>query len=181
MKFIFAFTILTASFTKSYSQEFRKLRGSIAFGASDGFIACLEPGYRISDKILAGIRIEGKAFFATKETGSYGINGQYYISNKNFRPFVGLGLSLYHTGIVGDGFYGYSSRNEETVMGFYPRTGFDLGHFSLTIDWNVVANAKATIDPPISQGGSSYTGYINGNYLSVKVGFFIGGGRKKLK
>jgi len=179
MKFVFAFTILVVFSTKSYSQEFRKLRGLIAFGASNAFVAGLEPGYRISDKVIASIRMEGRALFANKETGSYGINGQYYLFNKEFRPFVGLGLGLYHTGLVEDAFYGYSSRNEETVFGFYPRTGFDLHHFSLTIDWNIIASAKATIYPPMGQGGSSYTGYINGSYTSVKIGLFIGGGRKK--
>ena len=74
-----------------------------------------------------------------------------YLSNKNFRPFVGLGLSFYHTAIVEDAFYGYGSRNEQTVLGFYPRTGFDLGHFSLTIDWNVCCTREGH-DPPISQG-----------------------------
>ena len=43
MKSILAFTILIAFSMKSYSQEFRKLRGLIAFGASDGFVASLEP------------------------------------------------------------------------------------------------------------------------------------------
>ncbi|MCX8492580.1 MAG: hypothetical protein ORN54_16095 [Cyclobacteriaceae bacterium] len=32
------------------------------------------------------------------------------------------------------------------AIGIYPRVGFDVGHFSCTIDWNFVSPARATIN-----------------------------------
>jgi len=45
-----------------------------------------------------------------------------------------------------------------TKFGVYPRVGFEAGHFRLSCEYNAVKG---------------------GGYLGVKVGAFIGGGRKK--
>ena len=111
-----------------------------------------------------------------KEAQSYGINGQYYFSNKDFRPFVGIGLGFFHPILHSDPFYGYTSRLEETVIGFYPRLGFDYGHLSIAIDMNVVASSNAIISRPAFE--PSFNGTLNSNYLSMKVGIVMGGGRK---
>ncbi|MBS1681468.1 MAG: hypothetical protein JST48_07130 [Bacteroidetes bacterium] len=112
MKLPLVFVILFTGALNCSAQEFKKVRVGFAFGTGSGIVASQELGYRVADKILIGIRLEGKAFFASTETGSYGVNSQYYFSNRNLRPFVGLGISLYHSGLVGDPFYGYGSRTK---------------------------------------------------------------------
>jgi hypothetical protein len=186
-------TLLVFLATACYAQEFKKLRLGIGSGytqgssgyndnSSNGMLLYLEPSYRINDRVSLGVRFEsafGSLFgFASGVTvASYGINGQYYFSNNNFRPFAGIGLGFYHPMLTGDAFYGYNSRLEETVLGFYPRAGFDWKHLSFTIDWNIASASKATIFPPRFQG--SYDDYLSSNYLSLKLGITIGGGRKK--
>lgn len=192
MKWNYSLALLFLFSSMSYGQEYKKLRVGIGLGlasglqvystrsTSSGIAIYLEPSFRLKDNISIGFRLEGVTDLA-KEIGSYGLNAQYYFSKKKLRPFAGLGLSLCHSGFSQDPFYGYSSRNEETTLGFYPRVGFDYGHFSLIIDLNIFKKANATIYPPASSGLNQmeYTDQINNNYLSIKAGIFIGGGRKK--
>jgi hypothetical protein len=65
---------------------------------------------------------------------------------------------------------------EETVLGFYPRAGFDLGHLTIAVEWNIISSSKSIINKPVST--ISYDGFVNSNYLSLKIGLSIGGGRK---
>ena len=176
----------------SYGQEFRKVKVNFGFGQGSGLenyhqrgsvstaLIYLEPSYRLKDNLSIGIRFEG-SLDPSKNMGNYGIIGQYYFSNKAFRPFAGLGVGMYHASIGQGAYYGYGSRNEETTFGLYPRLGFDYGHLSFLIDLNLVSKAKATVNSPVDQGGQVYTDYLNYNYLSVKAGVFFGGGRKKSK
>ncbi len=176
-----------------HAQEFKKLRAGFGFGysivgpnlnspKSEGcLLISFEPSYRIKDRISIGVRLEaiGQLIGGGLNVASYGINGQYYFSNEKFRPFAGIGLGLYHPRLSGDTFYGYTSRLEETVLGFYPRVGFDSGHLTIAVEWNIISSSKSIINKPVSN--ISYDGYINGNYLSLKIGLSIGGGRKKAK
>ncbi len=177
----------------SHAQEFKKLRAGFGLGYSfagpslnninseGSLLICFEPSYRIKDKISLGIRLEaiGQVIGGGLNVASYGISGQYYFSNEKIRPFAGIGLGFYHPRLSGDTFYGYTSRLEETVLGFYPRTGFDLGHLTIAVEWNIISSSKSIINNPVSN--ISYEGYINSNYLSLKIGLSIGGGRKKPK
>ena len=54
----------------------------------------------------------------------------------------------------------------ETRFGFYPRIGINAGHFTLSLDYNVV--------PPtdVPDGGE-----VKNNFLGIRVGASIGGGR----
>ncbi len=139
----------------------------------------LEPAYRINQKFLVAIRLEHVGSILLNEgfsISSYGIHSQYYFSNKNFRPFAGIGISQYHP-IVTEGFYGYNSRLEETALGFSPRLGFDYGHLSLVAEMNIASASKAKISLPSSQTPAT-DGSLSNNYFSIKIGFSIGGGRK---
>ncbi|MFM9837879.1 MAG: hypothetical protein ACKVOQ_06415 [Cyclobacteriaceae bacterium] len=174
----------------SHAQEFKKLRAGFGFGYSmvgpnlnspkseGSLLISFEPSYRIKDRISVSIRFEaiGQLFGGGLNVASYGINGQYYFSNKKFRPFAGIGLGFYHPRLSGDTFYGYTSRLEETVLGFYPRAGFDLGQLTIAVEWNIISSSKSIINKPVSN--ISYDGFVNGNYLSLKIGLSIGGGRK---
>jgi hypothetical protein len=133
-----------------------------------------------------GIRLE-LVGSSTYKVSSQGITGQYYFSNRNFCPFAGVGLSLFQSRFSDSNYVTYLkyySSDEQMAIGIYPRIGFDAGHFSCTIDWNFVSPAPATINNfDILNGinNQSYRGFVNGSYLSIKGGVFIGGGRKKIR
>ena len=58
--------------------------------------------------------------------------------------------------------------DDETKFGFYPRVGFDAGHFTLSIDYNIVGNSKV----------SGMDGEFKNSYLGIRLGGYFGGGRK---
>ena len=159
MKKILLFTLLY-SFLSAFSilsaQEYKKLRVGIGTGAGFNFITgddpltliYLEAGYKISDQLLIGLRFQNTVGVQGRNINSYSIVGQYYFSNKIFRPFVGLGFGLYRE---------VSWKNG---IGVFPRVGFDVRHFTLNLDFEMI--------------GSN----IDMSYLTLKIGFTIGGGRK---
>lgn len=180
------------------AQEFKKMRVGFGFGwasgikdypqtsTSGGALIYLEPSYRVKDNIAIGFRLEGVTDLS-KLMGSYGVNSQYYFSNKPWRPFAGIGVGFIHAGLIsGDTPYSgtYGSREEATTLMFYPRVGFDYGHFTITIDYTIATKAKALILPSGTINNPSpvpYYDYLNNSYLSIKGGINIGGGRKKKK
>jgi hypothetical protein len=95
------------------------------------------------------------------------LNGQYYFNNNNFRPFVGLGFGMFNlasTSVsvdVGGGSNVSGEIAAATKFGFYPRVGFDAGHFQLSLDYNIV---------PETNG-------IKNSYIGIRFGGFFGGGR----
>lgn len=179
------------------AQEFKKFRVGTGLGyakpggkgAGGGILWALEPGYRVSDQILANLRIEGAAVvrgtvedtgadFDVAAIGSYTLNGQYYFSNNGFRPFVGVGFGLYNLAAVtvessstGGGASGAAS---ESKFGFYPRLGFDAGHFTLNIDYNLIPNTEATV----TSGTGNTTMEFKNSYIGIRLGGYFGGGRK---
>jgi hypothetical protein len=152
------------------AQEYKKFKFGMGLGLSlsgtnysyeppTGIILTIEPAYHISDDLTMGLRIEGAATRFEFEYGgtyiqSYTVNSQYYLSNGHTRWFVGGGLGLYTI----DGLYG------EFKFGLYPRLGVDLGHFSVTLDYNIISAEKST-----GQTGDSYFG--------IRMGGFFGGGK----
>ena len=174
--------VLTAA--GAVAQEFKAFRVGVGLGyamasgkgAKGGALFNIEPGYRVSDQILANLRIEGAVIgrgFADETSAeidvaalaSYTLNGQYYFNNNNFRPFVGAGFGMYSlaSASVSAGTQGGSAEvAAATKFGFYPRVGFDAGHFMLSIDYNLV---------PETNG-------IKNSYIGIRFGGFFGGGRK---
>ena len=145
----------------SIAQEFKAFRVGTGLGyamasgkgAKGGVLWALEPGYRVNDQILANFRIEGavigrgyadetSASVDVAALGSYSLNGQYYFNNNNFRPFVGVGVGLFSLAAVSvDANQGGGSTQAVAAsnkVGFYPRLGFDAGHFTLNLDWNKI-------------------------------------------
>jgi hypothetical protein len=173
-------------------QEFKKFRVGIGAGyaatsgkgAKAGALLYFEPAYRVQDQILVGIRFEAAAvvrgYAESVETGSVsasfggaeGVFGQYYFNNNTFRPFLGLGLGLNKIATAaatmnGEAFAGI----DESKFGFFPRVGFDAGHFTLSIDFNLVGASTLT-------GTSGTELKTKNNYVGVRFGGFFGGGKK---
>ncbi len=177
----------------SYAQEFKKFRVGLGLGyamasgegSSGGVLVTIEPSYRLKDNLSIGLRMESaiitrgfslaipsSASIDVAAIGSYTINGQYYLGEgSSFRPFVGAGLGIYSLGAITASSTTNSVTTKttfaaESQFGFYPRIGFDYGHFNLALDYNFVPSTKIT------------TGEFKNNYLGFRIGFFLGGGKK---
>lgn len=187
---VIMFVAVTA--VAAQAQEFKQFRVGLGAGyamasgegAKAGVLIFLEPAYRVSDQILAGLRIEGAAivrgYDVTVETGSasasfggsYALFGQYYFNNNTFRPFVGAGFGLSKVSTAAASFDGeaFAALNE-SKFGFFPRVGFDAGHFSISIDYNLVGASTLT-------GTSGTELKTKNNYIGIRLGGFFGGGKK---
>jgi len=182
-KISFALAFVVASLcVNAQSTVFKPFKVDLALGyavpsgegTKGGILFAIEPKYAITDNITAGLRMEG-AVMAQMEmdesTGemksgtvqansSYALMGDYYFNTNTFRPFAGIGAGLYGVASADiDSETGEIAASRK--FGFTPRAGFETGHFRTAIEYNFVGK----------------TGSINNNYLGIKIGFFIGGGR----
>jgi outer membrane protein W len=178
------------------AQEYKKFRVGTGLGyaipggsgAGGGISWTLEPGYRVNDQILANFRYEAAAIirgtvdetsasFDVAGIGSYTVNGQYYLMSGGFRPYVGVGLGMFSiaaASVDGGSNGGGVSETAGTKFGFYPRIGFDAGHFTLNLDYNIVGNTKAIV----TTGTGNTTTEFKNSYIGIRVGGYFGGGRK---
>lgn len=152
-----------------------------------GILFDIEPTYRVMDEVAIGLRAEiavmarvvGDELSSATGLESYSLNGKYYLSNGTFRPYVGFGLGLFQ--LAGVSVKNKNSTNSslekidianETKFGFYPRIGFDLGHFNVNIDYNIMGKTNYT------NVGTGQKSSIDNNYLGIRIGAFFWGGRR---
>src|SRR5437763_4539550 len=77
-------------------------------GSKGGVLFAVEPKYAVRDNISVGLRIEAavtarasidqsgqEVSGSAKASASYLLTGDYYLSNNQFRPFVGIGAGIY--------------------------------------------------------------------------------------
>lgn len=143
-----------------------------------GVLFAIEPKYAVIDLLAIGFRYEAAATAHEyninnsnqsngKANTSYFLTSDYYFSNKSFRPFVGGGVGLFvFANFDSSNIFNlfptdssYHSIPTTSKFGFMVRAGFEASHFRLGIEYNFVGNGAS--------------------YLGLKVGAFIGGGRKK--
>jgi hypothetical protein len=193
MKKVFLLSSLLLLFAIAASaQEYKKFKVGVGAGyaipggngAKGGVIFSVEPSYRLTDQIALGFRWEAAAIVRgfsesvpstidldVAGISSYTLNGNYYFSNNSFRPFVGAGFGMFSLAAVKYSESGSSSTEAvqaESKMGFYPRVGFDAGHFTLTLDYNIIPSSKL-------EGSDAE---FKNSYIGIRVGGFFGGGRK---
>ncbi len=172
-------------------------------GAKGGVLFYLEPSYRVTDAIAVGLKAEAAVMFrgttitqsgqsyagsgTVSGSGSYTLNGIYYFTNTGFRPYAGVGFGIYSlasasVSFAGNGNTQTSSQTDAvsggTKFGFYPRVGFDAGHFTFNIEYNIVP--KSTNSFQVDNNGTitTATSETKNNYLGIRIGFFIGGGKR---
>ena len=161
------FFLTTLSISGSaLSQDYNSFKVGLGLGPAvlndhEGTVAgivTVEPAYRTSDDLAIGLRMEGgvTGVYEVDVFGSCTINVQYYLNENTFRPFVGSGLGLYRFGNV----------EYETRFGFYPRVGFDAGHFTTSLDYNILPVSSDAIYSDLS------------GYIHLRVGVSIGGGKR---
>jgi hypothetical protein len=141
----------------------------------------LEPGYRINDKSLIGFRMEQIGIVSmaggnSHSLGSMGINYQRYLSLSTGRFFYGGGIGLYNPS---DNFIMSNTDrlNQRNGFGFYPRIGWELGHLRLMVEYNFIQKMSDYLTS-YALGAISRYELVDKSYLGLKIGFFIGGGKK---
>lgn len=170
------------------SQEFKNFRvdagllyampGGDALDAGVGYY--LNPKFHITDNILLGAKLEGAVMGSAHEDAfdvsavvSYAATFDYYFNTNSFRPFVGADAGIYSLGSIEfDNIQNAESSTIEMTgdldlgskFGFAPKVGFSYGHFDLALQYNLIMGQE-----------KDYDEY---NYMSIKVGFHFGGGKK---
>lgn len=159
-------------------------------GAKAGVLFAIEPKYAVISNLSVGLRMEGAvvARFAgydengdpldlsVKAAGSYLATGDYYLKdNYSFRPFVGAGAGIFSiaSAEVKSTSGGVSAGSK---FGGMVRAGFEASHFRFGIEYNIVP--KTTFEG-YDENGDYQTGLTSpNNYLGIKLGVCIGGGKK---
>nr|WP_321406470.1 hypothetical protein [uncultured Carboxylicivirga sp.] len=181
---IIAIAVLGLTQASAQSENYKAFKvdvGALYGLPSDGFTAgigfYLEPKYNITDNIALGFKMEWAVLGVDEQDGlsasisalgTYQVTGDYYFTTNKVRPFVGLGTGIYSMGSVD---YTYDVMSEAGTLtadygskfGFAPRAGLLLGHFRVGLEYNIITGL-ADLD--------------SRNYMSLKLGFEIGGGKK---
>jgi len=159
-------------------------------GVKGGIIFAFEPKYSVIPNLAVGLRMEGAiiAKFSgyddegnvmntkVKAAGSYLATGDYYFTNNYaLRPFAGAGAGIFSIAGI------EVNSNSENIsggskFGGMVRGGIEAGHFRLGLEYNIVP--KTTFEG-YDSNGNYVTGLTSSNnYIGIKIGACIGGGRK---
>lgn len=198
MKKIFFIGALLFTVLGLKSQEYKPFKLGIHLGyvsAEDsdaGALFAIEPGYRILDEFAINLRLESAAWAKDIEgtsaeasaNVSATVNGVFYLLDTRFRPFVGAGAGWFVPGKIEtdeDSPGGNTGGiDQDGTFGFYPRVGFDFGHFNLIIDYNILKKTTGEFTTTQTVSGQQVDvttkTELDNSYLGIKLGFTIGGG-----
>jgi outer membrane protein W len=168
-----------ATMVKAQSQDFHSFKFDYGFGyalptedagagTKVGLTFTLQPHYRLTDDIAVGLRIEAAALGDKDNSGEVNLTalastcatGEYYLSNRGFRPFIGAGLGIFEqeSGFGNTNYSGVHLSNRVSGFGGFPEIGFEYSHLRVSVDYDVTGNGN--------------------NYAAIKIGSFFGGGSK---
>lgn len=180
--FMTAVVIAAVVFTNAQTEQtFKPFKVDIAAGyalpsgggSKGGALFAIEPKYALNDNLALGLRIEAaltaQGNFTNNEmsngdvkaSSSYLATADYFFNTNSFRPFIGAGAGIFTNASANLNVQSTGEVKSGSKFGFAPRIGFETGHFRTAIEYNV-AGKTATVDH---------------NYLGLKIGFFLGGGR----
>ncbi|QHT70900.1 hypothetical protein GXP67_31765 [Rhodocytophaga rosea] len=192
-------TLLLLIFTyisfSAIGQEYKPFKVNISLGyakpiqsgISGGVSLSLEPKYGLTNAIDLGLRLEGalmargivvngdNSIGEVGYTGSYLVTGNYLFGKANARPFLGLGGGLYNvtssgTITITDGqSWEDITLVGDTKWGAMLRGGIKAGHFLVSLEYNFVGASIVNL--------SDSSVKSRNDYLGIKLGFDIGGGR----
>lgn len=157
----------------------------------------LDIRYNIMDNLNAGIRFSSDVLFkdinvdqaanSVSLTGGFASStiatGDYYFSSGKsiFAPFVGAGLGLYDVLNINISATGSGVPAMPSSIGFKTsgkfggliRGGFELGHFRLALEYNLIPQSD------LYDINNSVIGTTANSYLKFTLGFYFGGGHWK--
>ena len=158
-------------------------------GAKGGVLFVVEPKYAVMPVLSLGLRMEGAVIarfggydadgypneVSVKASGSYLATSDYYfMDNYSFRPFAGTGVGIFRVaGVEVNSNSGTVSA--ATKFGGMVRTGVELSHFRVAVEYNIVPNTKFS---GFDSNGNPATVTSKNGYIGLKIGACIGGGRK---
>jgi hypothetical protein len=159
-------------------------------------IGALEPKFAPYDNFALGVRIEGATLSSTGNinvsgmgVGSVMLTGDYYFKIKTkphttpFRPFAGAGMGIYDVSDPNKPSEDFNIFLIKALLGInvfkgikfggFPRVGVEYWHFRLAVEYNILGKSNL----PLTDGG---TVNASVNYWGIKLGLFLGGGRKRI-
>lgn len=199
MKNVFAIFILSSILSlsaQSQESDLKPFKVDVSLGyaipggtgSKGGVLFAVEPKYAVMSSLSLGLRMEGAVVArfsgydengnpmdaSVKASGSYLVTGDYYFTdNYSFRPFAGGGAGIFsiataevnsNSGEVSGG----------TKFGGMIRAGFELSHFRLGLEYNIIPKTTFT---GYDENGNITSGLTSKNgYIGIKVGVCIGGG-----
>lgn len=180
--------------------QFLPFRVDVMFGAAipqgsgskGGVLFGIEPKYAVMKHLSVGLRLEAAltaqgyynsagqtASASVAALGSYLATADYYLPGLVFRPFVGGGVGVYDlakasfSGSVSDN---TQSQGAASKVGGMTRVGFEAAHFRLALEYNFIGSSNTV---QVNETTGDITTYTSKNsYAGIKLGFFIGGGRR---
>jgi hypothetical protein len=159
-------------------------------GSKGGILFAVEPKYGfMNNRLYPGFRMEGALVarvgsaydqsgnpedISVKISTSYLATGDYYFTdNYKFRPFAGVGGGVFLlAGIEAN--QSSDQVSQGTKFGGMIRGGFELSHFRVGIEYNLVPK---TTFIGYDSNGNEVSGLTSKNsYIGIKIGACFGGG-----
>ena len=160
----------------------------------------LDIRYNIKDNINVGLKfagdVMGKNIYVDESTltasvtagavSSTLVTGDYYFSKGEsmFAPFVGGGFGLYKIAnvkatVTGDQVpelpTNFTNYTPDRKFGALIRGGFELGHFRLGIEYNIIPKSAVY---EVTDGS---VGLASNSFVKLSLGFYLGGGKWKIQ
>lgn len=125
------------------------MRVEYTFYRKDGFI-----DYDPDDPYVTDLDAAGWTFSSLATV-------DYYFNDNYVRPFFGIGAGVYYMYINQENNYIPSFSENGLAFGYMPRAGLNIGQFRFSCEYNIIKSEEFSLD-----------------YLSLKIGYEIGGGKK---
>lgn len=180
-------------FSSASAQEYKRFKAGLSLGfmgKNSPAAGALEAAFRINDYMAIGYRGE-MADIGANTIRSKSIYFQKYFSrfHGKFRPFASVGLGQFtpSTDMAGGCGGPHPDYNVgiRSKVGIFTRVGFEVGHFTLMADVNLAPRSRSTVmsslQPTDTGYHDPYVQYLSNSYVTLKVGFFFWGGKKKPK
>jgi len=185
MKTLLVIVVTGISLSLQAQNKYFKTDGGIGaaltFGdkKSYGISVGVEPKVFFTPKLAAGLRFEGDALFggsipttaggtvdvSTSTRAAILLKGEYYFSESEKRPFVGVMLGRYTQANVGSSSTGSASIAAGTYFGYAPELGITLKNFRISGIYHFVPGT----DLVTMSSGSPVE--VSRNYLVIQLGF----------
>lgn len=138
----------------------------------------LEPKYNVNNHFTLGFRVEymfyrknnfidydpNNPYWSDFDSDGWSfssvLTGDYYFNDHYIRPFVGIGAGVFYSYVTKENSF-FDQQENSLAFGYVPRVGINVGQFRVALEYNFILSESVDL-----------------NYLSLKLGYEIGGGKK---
>lgn len=179
--------------------HYQPFRTDFGFGAADildqgayGGSVSVEPKFNILDNLAVGARIEamvggggnigapgsGEVTVKQNIAAATLLKTDFFLTRGAVRPWIGIGAGRY--AIIGQGTSTSSSgasvdQHAGAYLGIAPQVGLEMGGFRIAATYNDILKAQVEVNQTV--GGTTQTKKYSQNYVTVEIGFRLGGRR----